>query len=65
MSLCIVPRLILIGSVVPKWLPVKAVVESVYIFPTISTASSGYPRFSMMARSLAWSMEPKVFLKSM
>ena len=39
--------------------------ESVYIFSTISMASSGNLRFSMMASSLAWSIEPNAFLKSM
>lgn len=36
-----------------------------YMFPTICIASKGYPRSSMMARSLAWPMESKAFLKSM
>lgn len=62
---CIVPKLIYIGSVVPNWLPLKDVVEFLYMFPTISTTSRGYSRSSMMARSCIWSMEPKAFLKSM
>ena len=52
-SLCIFPRLISMGSVVLEWLLVKDVIEFLYIFPTISTAFRGQPRFSMMARSLA------------
>ena len=40
-SSCIVPRLILIGGVVSKWVPVKDVVEWLYMLPTISTASKG------------------------
>lgn len=35
-SPCIIPRLILIGCMVPKWLPVKDVVEFLYMLPTIS-----------------------------
>jgi len=60
-----VPLLIWIGGVVPKWFPWKVVVEFVYIFPISSTASLGYPRSSIMASSLAWSIDPKAFLKSM
>ena len=59
-----VPRLMLIGGVVPKWLPVNEVVESLYILPMISIASVGYPRSSMSANSLAWSIVPNAFLKS-
>ena len=39
MSPWMVPRLMLIGGVVPKWLPVNEVVEFLYMLPTISTAS--------------------------
>ena len=53
MSPWMVPRLMLIGGVVPKWLPVNEVVESLYILPMISIASVGYPRSSMSANSLA------------
>lgn len=56
--------LIVIGGFVPMWLPVKDVVEFFYMFPSISTASKGKPRSSMRASSLAWSMEPKAFRKS-
>ena len=35
------------------------------MFPIRVTASSGYPRSFVMANSLAWSREPKAFLKSM
>ena len=41
MSPWIVPRLIFMGGVVPKWLPVNEVVKSLYMFPTISIASRG------------------------
>ena len=51
-------------DVVPKWSPVRIVEESLYMFPTISTASVGKPRSSIMASNLAWSMDPKAFLKS-
>lgn len=60
-SLCMVPRLIVIGCVVPKWLPVKDVVEFLYMFPTISTTSKGKPKSSIRASSMTWSMEPKAF----
>ena len=41
MSPWMVPRLICIGGVVPKWLSVNKIVESFYMFPMISTASKG------------------------
>ena len=53
MSPCMVPLLICTGGVVPKWLPLKEMVEFVYMFPISSTASRGYPRSSIIARSLA------------
>ena len=53
MSPCMVPRLIEIGGVVPKCDPVKVVMESLYMSPTISIASSGKPRSSIMASSRA------------
>ena len=34
------------------------------MFPIKVTASSGYPRSFVIANSLAWSREPKAFLKS-
>ena len=55
----------MIGGVVSKWLPANVVVEFLYMFPTISTASRGNPKSSIMASSRAWSMEPNAFLKSM
>lgn len=64
-SPCMVPRLFVIGGVVPKWFPVMAVVEFLYMLPTISVASKGKPRSFIMTNSLAWSMDPKAFLKSM
>ena len=35
------------------------------MFPIRITASSGYPKFLVIASSLAWSRDPKAFLKSM
>ena len=35
------PLLMLMGGVVPKWLPVKEVVEFLYMLPMISIASVG------------------------
>ena len=34
------------------------------MFPMRCMASDGYPRSFIIARSLAWSIEPKAFLKS-
>jgi hypothetical protein len=34
------------------------------MFPIRATASSGYPKSFVMANNLAWSREPKAFLKS-
>ena len=64
-SPCMVPQLIVIGCVVPKLLPVKDVVEFLYMFPTISTASNGISRSFIRTSSCAWSMKPKVLQKSM
>ena len=54
-----------IGCVLPKCSPINVVVDCEYILPIRFMASSGYPRSFIIARSLAWSMEPKAFLKSM
>jgi hypothetical protein len=54
-----VPRLILIGGIVPKVLPAKDVVELFYMLPIISTASMGKLRSSMRGSRRAWSMDPK------
>ena len=64
-SPCMTPRLIFIGRVVLKWLPVKDVVEFLYMFPTISTVFVGKPKSSIRANNRAWSMKPKAFRKSM
>ena len=52
-------------DVVPKWFLVKDVVEFLYISLTILTTFRGKLRFSMRARSLAWSMKPKALRMSM
>ena len=65
MSLCMVPRLISIGGIVPKWFPVKDVIKFLYISPMILTTSRGKPKSFMRVRNLAWSMEPKALRKSM
>ena len=64
-SSCMVSRLLSIGGVVPKWFLVKDEVESLYMFPTISSASNVNPKSSMRVNSLAWSMKPKASQKSM
>ena len=51
--------------VLPKCSPMNVVVDCEYMFPIRFMASFGYPRSFIMARSLAWSIEPKAFLKSM
>jgi hypothetical protein len=53
------------GGIWPNELPEKIMVEWEYILPTKLTASVGYPRSHIIAKSWAWSMEPKAFLKSM
>ena len=54
-----------IGNVLPKCSPVNMVEDCEYIFPMRLIESLGYPKSVIMARSRAWSMEPKAFLKSM
>lgn len=49
----------------PQCSPVNVVVEFELIFPISVTASSGYPRSFIIARSRAWSRKPNAFLKSM
>ena len=39
------------------------VLECEYILPVKITASTGYPRAFIMANNLAWSIDPKAFLK--
>ena len=53
-----------IGSVLPKYSPQYIVEACEYMLPIRLTASVGYPRSFVMAKSLAWSMEPNAFLKS-
>ena len=36
-----------------------------YMFPMRFMESVGYPKSFIIAKSLAWSIEPKAFLKSM
>ena len=52
-SPCMVPQLISIEIVIPKWSPMKDVVEFLYMFSTISTVSRGKPMSSMRASNLA------------
>ena len=63
-SPCMVALCIGIGCVLPKYSPTNVVVDCEYILPTIAMASCRYSRSFMIARSLAWSITPKVFLKS-
>ena len=53
--------LISIGGVVVKCAPRKEVVDYEYIFPISSIAPIKYPRSSMKATNLAWSIETKAF----
>ena len=64
-SPCIVPLWMGIGRVLLMCSPVKIVEDCEYIFPMRCMESVGYPRSFIMAKSLAWSMEPNAFLKSM
>ena len=52
------------GRILPKYFPRYIVEDCKYIFPMRFIASIEYPRSFIMARSLAWSIEPKAFLKS-
>ncbi len=54
-----------IGCVLPKCFAMNVVMDCDYMLPIKFITSFGYPRSFIMARSLAWSMDPKVFLKSM
>ena len=63
-SPCMLLRLIVIGGVVLKWFPVMVVVDFLYMSPTISTPFARKPRSSIMASNHAWSMNLKIFLKS-
>ena len=49
----------------PKYSPVNMVEDCEYMFPMRFMESVGYPKSFIMAKSLAWSIEPKAFLKSM
>jgi hypothetical protein len=50
-----------IGRVLPKCSLVNMVVDREYMFPMRLMESVGYPKSFIMARSLAWSIEPKAF----
>jgi hypothetical protein len=54
-----------IGKVFPKCSPINMVEDCGYMFPMRFMESLGYPKSFIMAKSLAWSMESKAFLKSM
>ena len=54
-----------IGKVLPKCSSVNMVEDCEYMFPTRFMESMGYPRSCIMPKNIAWSMEPKAFLKSM
>ena len=54
-----------IGRVLPKYSPRYIVDDCEYMFPMRLMASVGYPRSFIITKSLAWSVEPKAFLKSM
>jgi hypothetical protein len=54
-----------IGFGFPKYSLTNVVEELVYMFPIGTIVFNGYSKSSMRARSLAWLMEPKAFLKSM
>ena len=62
-SPCIVPLYIGMSFVLPKYSPVNMILEFEYMFSFKDTASSGYPKSLVMANNLAWSREPKAFLK--
>lgn len=44
-----------------KWASMKEVDNFEYIFSMGAMASYGYPRSSIMASNLGWSMKPTVF----
>ena len=54
-----------IGYVLLKCSPVNVVVDCEYMFSIRFITSFGYPRSCIMVSSLASSIEPKTFLKSM
>ena len=53
-----------IGKVLSKCSPIYMVEDCAYMFPMRCMESVGYPRSFIMTKSLAWSMEPKAFLRS-
>ena len=63
-SPCILSLCIGMGFVLSKYYPMNMVLEFEYMFSIKDTASSGYPKSLVMANNLAWSREPKAFLKS-
>ena len=64
MSPCIVRRWIEIGLVLIKCVPINAVCELACMLPISLIASSGYPKSTIMASNVAWSMDPKALVKS-
>ena len=63
-SSCIVHLWMGIGRGFPKYSPVNMVEDCEYMFPMRFMESLGYPKYFIMASSLAWLMEPKAFFKS-
>ena len=57
-SPCIVPLRMGMGCVLLKCSPMNVVVDCEYMFPIRCMALFGYPRSFIMARSLAWLIEP-------
>ena len=60
----IVPLCIDSFCVFPKCSPISMVLECEYILLVKVTAFTRYPRSFIMANNLAWSIDPKAFLKS-
>jgi hypothetical protein len=59
-----VPLCMGMGCVWPKYGPVMIVCDCEYMDPINLMASLGNPKSTIIARSLAWSMEPKTLVKS-
>ena len=53
-----------VGRILPKCSPVNTMEDCEYMFPMRFMESAGYPRSFIMTKNLAWSIEPKAFLKS-
>ena len=52
------------GRILSKYSPRYIVEDCEYMFPRRFMASVAYPKSFIMAKSLAWSIEPKAFFKS-